>query len=150
MSLNRLILSLCFLTLPPVVSSAPTVISLTQTGCQFVEAENNTDHGYMTSRKEDCININGASANTRLKDSAILNLKPGKYVFRVKNKNVTYPLGFWLRGDGLINRTRLPSVSGGGLSTGKSRDYEIDLTPGEYVYSCPLNPTPDYKLVVKG
>ena len=33
---------------------------------------------------------------------------------------------------------------------GKSRDYAIDLEPGEYVYSCPLNPTPDYRLIVNG
>ena len=24
----------------------------------------------------------------------------------------------------------------------------IELKEGEYVYSCPLNPTPDYKLIV--
>ena len=77
-----------------------------------------------------------------------MRLKAGRYVFRVANKSVPYDLGFWLRGDGLINRARLPSVSGGGLRTGTTRDYEIDLKPGEYVYSCPLNPTPDYKLVV--
>ncbi len=48
-----------------------------------------------------------------------------------------------------MGRLRLPSVSGGGLMTGETQNYEIDLTPGEYVYSCPLNTTPDYKLVVK-
>ena len=26
----------------------------------------------------------------------------------------------------------------------------LELEPGEYVYSCPLNPTPNYRLVVKG
>ena len=26
----------------------------------------------------------------------------------------------------------------------------LELEPGEYLYSCPLNPTPDYRLVVKG
>jgi hypothetical protein len=43
----------------------------------------------------------------------------------------------------------LPSASGGGLTTGKSQDYPITLKPGEYVYSCPLNNTPDYKLIVR-
>ena len=42
------------------------------------------------------------------------------------------------------------SVSGGGLGTGQTKDYEVELEPGEYLYSCPLNPTPDYRLVVKG
>ena len=70
-------------------------------------------------------------------------------VFRVTNKNVPYPLGFWLRGDGLISRVRLPSVSGGGLILGTTQDYAIELKEGDYVYSCPLNPTPDYKLIVR-
>ena len=59
-------------------------------------------------------------------------------------------MGFWLRGAGAVGRVTLPSVSGGGLSEGKTLDYEIELTEGEYLYSCPLNPTPDYRLVVKG
>ncbi len=131
-------------------AEAPQVIELTQTGCQFLESEKNIDHGYKTTRSEDCIKINEATGDKRLQNATTLTLKPGKYVFRVKNKNVPYPLGFWLRGDGLINRARLPSVSGGGLTTGISQDYEITLAPGEYVYSCPLNPTPNYKLIVEG
>jgi len=133
-----------------VLAGSPQMIELTQTGCQFLEAEQGIDHGYTTSSIEDCEKINESSAVERLKNSVTLRLKPGKYIFRVKNKNVPYPLGFWLRGDGVINRARLPSVSGGGLVTGKSRDYQIDLKPGEYVYSCPLNPTPDYRIVVEG
>ncbi len=39
---------------------------------------------------------------------------------------------------------------GGGLTEGATQDYEIVLEAGEYLYSCPLNPTPDYKLVVEG
>jgi hypothetical protein len=46
-------------------------------------------------------------------------------------------------------RLTLPKVSGGGLTTGKTQDYHIDLKEGSYVYSCPLNPTPDYPIVVK-
>jgi len=41
------------------------------------------------------------------------------------------------------------SVSGGGLSTGKTKDYKVTLKPGEYFYSCPLNPTPNYRVVVE-
>ena len=151
MTLNRIFTSLGLIFASTLAfAGSPTVIDLTQTGCQFLEAEHNVDHGFKTARQDDCNKINEASGEKRLKNSTTLTLKPGKYVFRVKNKNVPYPLGFWLRGDGLINRARLPSVSGGGLSLGKSRDYEINLAPGEYVYSCPLNPTPNYKLVVEG
>jgi len=127
-----------------------TIIKLTQVPCQFLESENGTDHGFATAIKADCDKINSETGDKRLADSKPLVLKPGKYIFRVTNKDVPYVLGFWLRGEGLINRAILPSVSGGGLKTGKTQDYEIELKKGEYVYSCPLNPTPDYKLVVEG
>ena len=125
------------------------VIELTQTACQFVEIETG-DHGYTTTKKADCEAINAKSGAERLENSQTLQLKPGKYVFRVTNKNVPYGLGFYLRGDGIVNRTTLPSVSGGGLNQGVTKDYEITLTAGEYIFSCPLNPTPDYKIVVDG
>jgi len=99
---------------------------------------------------DDCKTINGKTADGRLGTARVLKLKPGKYLFRVTNKNVPYELGFWLRGEGLLGRATLPSVSGGGLTTGTTKDYAITLEPGEYLYSCPLNPTPDYRLVVEG
>ena len=128
----------------------PTVIELTQVGCQFLESERGVDHGFDPRSAADCEAINARTAADRLAKARVLELAPGRYVFRVKNLDVPYDLGFWLRGDGLLNRARLPSVSGGGLATGATGDYEIELAPGEYVYSCPLNPTPDYKLLVRG
>ncbi len=130
-------------------ADAPKVITLTQTGCQFLESEGGIDQKYQTSTAEDCKKINAETGKDRVAKSAPLVLKPGKYVFRVTNKNVPYGLGFWLRGSG-FGRVTLPSVSGGGLSQGVTKDYVVDLKPGEYVYSCPLNPTPDYALIVKG
>lgn len=130
------------------VAAAATVVELTQTPCQFLESEGGVDHGYKSARKADCDKINGDTGATRLAAATTMTLKPGKYVFRVTNSNVPYGLGFWLRGDGIINRATLPSVSGGGLAMGTTKDYEIELKAGEYVYSCPLNPTPDYKLIV--
>lgn len=131
----------------PRAAEDATVIELTQTPCQFVEAEGK-DLGFKSVSAEDCKAINADSGAARLQASKPLTLKPGKYVFRVSNKDVPYTLGFWLRGDGIISKARLPGVSGGGLKTGVTKDYEIELKPGEYVYSCPLNPTPDYKIVV--
>ena len=127
---------------------APTAIELTQTGCQFLESENGVDHGFATARQEDCEAINAGSGDERLANAKIMQLKAGKYTFRVTNKNVPYMLGFYLRGDGVFNYTTLPRVSGGGLTTGKTREYTIELKPGSYVYSCPLNPTPNYRLEV--
>lgn len=125
------------------------VIELTQTPCQFLEPENGVDRGFTSNKKPDCEAINDKTGLERLAAAKVIALRPGKYVFRVTNKNVSYPLGFWLRGEGLIDRARLPSVSGGGLTMGASKDYVIDLKEGEYVYSCPLNPTPNYKLIVQ-
>ena len=131
-------------------SAAPaTVIELTQTACQFVEIEG-VDHGYASNGADDCNDINSATGGERLAEAETLRLAPGDYVFRVTNQNVPYQLGFWLRGDGLLSRATLPSVSGGGLHEGQTQDYAVSLEPGEYVFSCPLNPTLDYKLVVEG
>lgn len=126
---------------------ASLVIDLTQTPCQFVEPEG-TDHAYESLKKDDCVRLNKKTGAARLAKVAPMVLKPGTYIFRVTNRNVPYELGFYLRGRG-IGRLTLPSVSGGGLQTRYSRDYEIDLTEGEYIYSCPLNPTPDYPILVR-
>jgi hypothetical protein len=131
------------------VAAEPKVITLTQVGCQFVESENGVDHHFKTAKADDCKEINAKSGEERLAKAKVIRLMPGEYVFRVTNKNVPYGLGFWLRGKGL-GRVTLPSVSGGGLAKGVTKDYKITLKPGDYVYSCPLNPTPDYRLVVEG
>lgn len=124
------------------------IIELTQVNCQFIESENGTNHGFKSTQKSDCEAIHEASGADRLAQSKTIELKPGKYIFRVKNENVEYPLGFYLRGESLLDKARLPKVSGGGLELGVTKDYEITLEKGEYVYSCPLNSTLDYKLVV--
>lgn len=125
------------------------VIELTQVPCQFLESEGGRDRGFKSAKSADCEAINARTGKQRLAEAETLELQPGRYVFRVANRNVPYELGFWLRGESLLDRTRLPSVSGGGLSTGKTQDYAIELKPGNYVFSCPLNPTPDYRLVVR-
>lgn len=130
-------------------AQAAQVIELTQVPCQFLESEDGINRGYTSRSIKDCEAINDKTSRRRLAEAKPLMLKPGKYVFRVTNKNVPYELGFWLRGASLTSRVTLSGVSGGGITPGGSRDYEIDLKPGEYVYSCPLNNTPDYKLVVK-
>jgi len=130
-------------------TSQPTVIILTQTPCQFLEIEAK-DQGFTSTKTADCVAINKKTAKKRLSKSKVLKLKPGKYIFRVTNKNVPYSLGFYLRGASLYGRLSLPKVSGGGLDIGVTQDYAINLVPGEYIYSCPLNTTPDYSLIVEG
>jgi hypothetical protein len=151
--LNRNIIGALFVglmvTALPVSAETPTVIEFLQIPCQFVESENGVDHGFQSTQKSDCEAINKKSGDQRLAAAKVLKLKPGKYIFRVANKDVPYPLGFWLRGEGL-GRLTLPSVSGGGLVTGATKDYNIDLKAGDYLYSCPLNSTPDYRIKVEG
>ncbi len=130
------------------VAEEAKIVELTQTACQFVEVEDK-DHNYKSTKKADCEAINAKTAEERLKTAKVMKLKPGKHVFRVTNKNVPYGLGFYLRGAGL-SRLSLPKVSGGGLSEGVSKDYAINLKPGTYYFSCPLNTTPDYTIQVEG
>ncbi len=132
-----------------------TMISLTQTGCQFLEPENGVDHGFTPANSDACRAINGETGAERLQAAAVLRLKPGKYVFRVSNTDVPYELGFWIRDHDYqlgnpVHKLTKTSVSGGGLTPGATQDYEVELEPGEYLYSCPLNPTPDYRIVVEG
>lgn len=134
-------------------AAEPQVIELTQIACQFLESENGTDHDYETSEKADCETINAESGAARLAEAEVLTLPPGSYIFRVTNLDVPYELGFWLREHDYdwknpIHKLSKTSVSGGGLVAGTTKDYVVELEPGEYLYSCPLNPTPDYKLVV--
>ena len=131
------------------------VIELTQIACQFLESENGVDHGFTTGKKADCEAINGETGAQRLAEAKVIELEAGTYIFRVTNKDVPYELGFWLREHDYdwknpLHQLTKTSVSGGGLAPGTTKDYEVELAPGEYLYSCPLNTTPDYRLVVKG
>lgn len=123
------------------------VITLTQTGCQFLEVESQ-DYRFSTTSAADCREINAETMGDRQSGFKPLQLAPGEYIFRIKNQNVPYELGFYLRGEGLSQAT-LPKVSSGGLLEGKTQDYRVTLKPGSYVFSCPLNPTPDYPITVQ-
>lgn len=147
-------LSALLLTAPAGAQEA-TVIELTQTPCQFLESEHGVDHGYKSTSEADCKTINAETGAERVAKSEVMILKPGKYVFRVTNKNVPYELGFWLREQDYnwknpLHKLNKISVSGGGLVEGETQDYEVELKPGDYLYSCPLNPTPDYHIKVQG
>ena len=131
-----------------------TVIEITQVACQFLESENGVDHDYTTRQKADCERINAESGESRLAQAEVLKLPAGDYTFRVTNVDVPYELGFWLREEDYdwrnpIHQATKTSVSGGGLTTGTAKDYNVSLEPGEYLYSCPLNTTPNYRLIVE-
>lgn len=131
---------------PDTITSSATVIDITQIGCQFLEVEAK-NYQYQPKNADDCQKINSDTLASRESGFKPLKLKSGKYIFRVTNSNVPYPLGFYLRGKG-IKQLSLPKISGGGLTKGVTKDYVVNLTSGDYVFSCPLNPTPDYPIVV--
>ena len=80
-----------------------------------------------------------------------LELKAGKYIFVVKNKNVDHEVGFWLRKKTADGQGKpLPNSDAGHLKAGETgKTGVVTLEPGEYLYSCPLNPTPHYLITVK-
>ena len=82
-----------------------------------------------------------------------LTLKAGKaYVFEVKNDGVDHELGFVVAPKGKTDeKNHIPeayltkTIKNGESATSKT----VTLEKGEYVYFCPLNPTPLYTLIVK-
>ncbi len=84
-----------------------------------------------------------------------LTLSPGQYRFVVTNVNVDHEVGFVIqkasdaKGD-LMATAIKPSFTAAPVGTGATQSSGVvTLTPGEYVYSCPLNPTPHYNITVK-
>ncbi|SOE21448.1 hypothetical protein SAMN06298216_1915 [Spirosomataceae bacterium TFI 002] len=78
-----------------------------------------------------------------------LTLKPGKYVFEIENAGVGKDVGFWLRTT-TSDQPLTNSDKAGLIKTDtKSKTGVVELVAGEYYYSCPLNPTPNYKITVK-
>lgn len=95
---------------------------------------------------------------TQTKDQFLtknLNLKPGKYQFRVVNKDVNKDLGFVIQKAADQNEDVMKTAVINSFTTSLVKKGEaqytgiVDLSIGEYVYSCPLNPTPHYTISVK-
>ena len=81
-----------------------------------------------------------------------LKLKPGKYVFDVTNKGVDHAVGFVITPKGKTDQQDhiQSSYLSQTIKNGESaKSGEVTLGKGEYVYFCPLNPTPLYRLVVE-
>jgi len=84
-----------------------------------------------------------------------LHLRPGKYQFRVVNKNVDKDLGFVIQKEEDKNADVMQTAVSNSFTTAYVTKGDVqytgivELKHGNYVYSCPLNPTPHYRLVVK-
>lgn len=81
-----------------------------------------------------------------------ITLSEGTYVFEIANVGVDHEVGFVLAPKGKtdadhhIKNAYVTKTVG---TDTKQSSKEVTLTKGEYVYFCPLNPTPQYKLIVQ-
>ena len=86
-------------------------------------------------------------------DKTELKLKAGKaYVFEVENSGIDHKVGFVIAPKGQTDQANhvkeayvKQAISDGETSTSNV----VTLEAGEYVYFCPLNPTPQYTLIVE-
>ncbi len=78
-------------------------------------------------------------------------LDAGTYVFEIANKDVDHAVGFVLAPKGKTdqaNHIKAAYVKAPVATGSTSLTNEVALSKGEYVYFCPLNPTPHYTLTV--
>ena len=79
-----------------------------------------------------------------------LTLSQGTYVFEVANNGVDHEVGFVIapksNPDKHIKTAYVQKMIKNGES---STSKEVKLEKGEYIYFCPLNPTPQYTITVK-
>jgi hypothetical protein len=84
-----------------------------------------------------------------------LKLKPGVYQFEVSNKGVDHEVAFFLQKEAdKSNKEFSTALKNSGvvkmIKNGETQKTgAVELTKGTYVYSCPLNPTPHYTIVVE-
>ena len=82
-----------------------------------------------------------------------LNLKAGEtYVFEVTNSGVDHEVGFVIAPKGKTDQEHhIPEAYlSKTITDGETAaSQEVTLEEGEYVYFCPMNPTPQYALTVK-
>jgi Cupredoxin-like domain len=84
-----------------------------------------------------------------------IKLKSGSYQFEVTNKGVDHEVAFFLQKESdKTNKEFSSALANSGLpkllKNGETaKTGVVELTAGKYVYSCPLNPTPHYTIVVE-
>lgn len=81
-------------------------------------------------------------------------LKEGSYIFEISNNNVGHDVGFVLIKKGTDaskpeNHIKTAYVTQAVANNKKQKSNVTVLEKGEYLYFCPLNPTPQYELTVE-
>lgn len=100
----------------------------------------------MTAEKVQVIQLSQTAGKYQ---TTALELTPGQYIFEVTNQDVDKGLGFLLTpksdSKAQVTNSGLEQLVGSGET---SRSGIVTLEAGEYQYTCPLNPTPQYTLTV--
>jgi len=122
------------------------VITLRQAVCVFADAEPSAAP-FTAKSAEECARINRVTAVAREGGLVRLRVKAGKYHLQVMNTAAPWATGFELKGE---HDPSLPRVNGEGIAPGTGKLFPIELTPGEYIYRCPVMQTPAYRLLVEG
>ncbi|WP_299113955.1 hypothetical protein [uncultured Winogradskyella sp.] len=79
-----------------------------------------------------------------------ITLEEGSYVFEISNNNVGHKVGFVLAPKSNPDaHIKTAYVTKAVENNTKGTSNTTTLAKGEYVYFCPLNPTPQYTLIVK-
>ncbi len=81
-----------------------------------------------------------------------ITLSEGTYVFEIANVGIDHEVGFVLAPKGKTeaeNHIKEAYVTAVVPTDTKGHSNKVTLKKGEYVYFCPLNPTPQYTLIVK-
>ena len=79
-----------------------------------------------------------------------LTLKEGDYIFEIENNNVGKDVGFVLAPKSDPNAHIKSAYVTKAVKNNSTESSNVThLEKGEYVYFCPLNPTPQYTLIVE-
>lgn len=123
------------------VSDGRRLLRLSQEPCRFVEAEPGAEF-----EADDPLGCRKyAYAELPARSHRALRVAAGPVAIEVSNVGVSHEVGLWLRReDGSATL-----VSSGGVAPGDRWTWNVVLDPGRYLYSCALNPTPAYLMVVE-
>jgi len=79
-----------------------------------------------------------------------ITLKEGDYIFEIANNNVGHQVGFVLAPKSNPDaHIKTAYVTKAVDNNSKETSKVSTLAKGEYVYFCPMNPTPQYTLIVE-
>ena len=79
-----------------------------------------------------------------------ITLSEGTYIFEIANTNVGHNVGFVLAPKSDVKaHIKNAYVTAQVKNNEKQTSNKVVLKKGEYVYFCPLNPTPQYTLIVE-